>query len=544
MKLVTVAEMQAIEREANATGFNYEMMMEHAGNGLAEVVDEVYAPRKPGGILGLVGSGNNGGDTLVALAWLASKGWRASAYLARPRPADDPLILSLLKAGGTVYREEEDPEYKQLATLLADHAVFIDGVLGTGMRLPLKPELAKTLGAVQRLLDRQADRPAVVAVDCPSGVDCDTGEAAPECLPANLTVTMAAVKQGLLKFPAFKLVGDLRVVGIGLPDGGADLAAWQVIQRFVISAKKVKAILPARPLDAHKGTFGTALVVAGSVNYTGAAWLAGQAAYRIGAGLVTLAVPASLHAALAGQFPEATWLLMPEEIGVIAKEAAEVLQKPLKHVTALLVGPGFGLEDTTGEFLARLVTGGHRITRAGIGFVRPATLGGDQPAPLPPLVIDADGLKLLARIPEWPSLLPALAVLTPHPGEMAVLTGLSKEEIQADRLGVAERFSQLWGHIVVLKGAFTVVAAPDGQIAMVPVATPALARAGTGDVLAGLVVGLRAQGVEAFSAAVAAAWIHAQAGNQAAQALGSTAAVMAGDVLRAVPYVISELEQD
>ena len=127
---------------------------------------------------------------------------------------------------------------------------------------------------------------------------------------------------------------------------------------------------------------------------------------------------------------------------------------------------------------------------------------------------------------------------------MAVLTGLSKEEIQADRLGVAERFSQLWGHIVVLKGAFTVVAAPDGQIAMVPVATPALARAGTGDVLAGLVVGLRAQGVEAFSAAVAAAWIHAQAGNQAAQALGSTAAVMAGDVLRAVPYVISELEQD
>ena len=544
MKLVTVAEMQAIEREANATGFTYEMMMEHAGKGLAEVVDEVYAPRKSGGILGLVGSGNNGGDTLVALAWLASKGWRASAYLARPRPADDPLILSLLKAGGTVYREEEDPEYKQLATLLADHAVFMDGVLGTGMRLPLKPELAKTLGAVQRLLDGQADRPAVVAVDCPSGVDCDTGEAAPECLPANLTVTMAAVKQGLLKFPAFKLVGDLRVVGIGLPDGGADLAAWQVIRRFVISAEKVKAILPARPLDAHKGTFGTALVVAGSVNYTGAAWLAGQAAYRIGAGLVTLAVPASLHAALAGQFPEATWLLMPEEIGVIAKEAAEVLQKPLKHVTALLVGPGFGLEDTTGEFLARLVTGGHRITRAGIGFVRPATLGGDQPAPLPPLVIDADGLKLLARIPEWPSLLPALAVLTPHPGEMAVLTGLSKEEIQADRLGVAERFSQLWGHIVVLKGAFTVVAAPDGQIAMVPVATPALARAGTGDVLAGLVVGLRAQGVEAFSAAVAAAWIHAQAGNQAAQALGSTAAVMAGDVLRAVPYVISELEQD
>ncbi len=544
MKLVTVAEMQAIEREANAGGFTFEMMMENAGNGLAEVVNEVYTPRKSGGILGLVGSGNNGGDTLVALAWLASKGWRASAYLARPRPAEDPLILSLSKAGGKVYQEEEDPEFEQLTALLADHAILMDGVLGTGMRLPLKFEVARTLGAAQRLLVEQTDKPAVIAVDCPSGVDCDTGEAAPECLPADLTVTMAAIKQGLLKFPAFKLAGELRVVGIGLPQGGAGLAAWQVIKRSVISAEDVKAILPARPLDAHKGTFGTAVVVAGSVNYTGAAWLAGQAAYRIGTGLVTLAVPESLHAVLAGQFPEATWLLMPEEIGVIAKEAAEVLQKPLKHATALLVGPGFGLEDTTGEFLVRLVSGGQRYARAGIGFVHPATQGGDQHASLPPLVIDADGLKLLARIPEWHSLLPARVVLTPHPGEMSVLTGLSKEEIQADRLGVAERFSQLWGHIVVLKGAFTVVAAPDGQTAMIPVATPALARAGTGDVLAGLVVGLRAQGVEAFSAAVAATWIHAQAGLRAALALGSTAPVMAGDVLRAVPAIISELEQD
>jgi ADP-dependent NAD(P)H-hydrate dehydratase / NAD(P)H-hydrate epimerase len=544
MKLVTVAEMQTIEREANASGFTYEMMMENAGNGLAEVVDEVYAPRKADGVLGLVGSGNNGGDTLVALARLAFQGWRACAYLARPRPADDPLIQSLVNAGGKIYQEAEDPEFNHLATLVADHAVFMDGVLGTGMRLPLKPELAMVLGTAKRLLDEQADRPAVVAVDCPSGVDCDTGEAAPECLPAELTVTMAAVKQGLLKFPAYKLVGDLRVVGIGLPDGGANLAAWQAIRRSVISAERVKAILPARPLDAHKGTFGTALVVAGSVNYTGAAWLAGQAAYRIGAGLVTLAVPETLHSALAGQFPEATWLLMPHELGVISKEAAEVLQKPLKHATAFLVGPGFGLEDTTGEFLARLVTGGHRYPRAGIGFVHPATQGSDQPARLPPLVIDADGLKLLARIPDWPSLLPSLAVLTPHPGEMSVLTGLSKEEIQADRLGVAERFSQLWGHIVVLKGAFTVVAAPDGQTAMVPVATPALARAGTGDVLAGLVVGLRAQGVEAFSAAVAATWIHAQAGLRATITLGSTAAVLAGDVLRAIPVVISELDQN
>jgi hydroxyethylthiazole kinase-like uncharacterized protein yjeF len=157
------------------------------------------------------------------------------------------------------------------------------------------------------------------------------------------------------------------------------------------------------------------------------------------------------------------------------------------------------------------------------------------------MVIDADGLKLLARIPDWPARLPPLTVLTPHPGEMSVLTGLPKEEIQADRLGVAEKFSQQWGHVVILKGAFTVVSAPDGQTAVVPVATPALARAGTGDVLAGLVVGLRSQGVEAFPAAVAAAWIHAQAGLRSAKDLGSTTSVLAGDVLRAVPGVISDL---
>ena len=174
------------------------------------------------------------------------------------------------------------------------------------------------------------------------------------------------------------------------------------------------------------------------------------------------------------------------------------------------------MEPTTCQFLANLLT----------------------PA-LPPLVIDADGLKLLARLPDWPSRLSPQAVLTPHPGEMAVLTGLTLEEVQADRIGTAERFAHLWGHIVVLKGAFTVIASPAGKTAVIPVATPALARAGTGDVLAGLIAGLRAQGVGAFEAAAAGAWIHAQAGLRAAEKLGSTACVLAGDVLEAVAGVMS-----
>jgi ADP-dependent NAD(P)H-hydrate dehydratase / NAD(P)H-hydrate epimerase len=155
-------------------------------------------------------------------------------------------------------------------------------------------------------------------------------------------------------------------------------------------------------------------------------------------------------------------------------------------------------------------------------------------------VVDADGLKLLAQIPGWAKLLPPGTVLTPHPGEMAILTGLTKDEIQADRIGIAERFAQDWGHIVVLKGAFTVIAEPGGRTALVPVATPALARAGTGDVLAGIILGLRAQGVDGFEAAAAGAWLHAHAGLLADAALGSSASVLAGDLIEFLPEVLAE----
>ena len=543
MKLVSVAEMQEIEREANAGGLTYEMMMENAGHGLADAILEEYGYLEEGGALGLVGPGNNGGDTLVALAALAREGWKSGAYIVRPRPQKDPLVKRLVEAGGTIYQAEDDPNLESLAALLGEYGLLLDGVLGTGTRLPLKAELAKALGFVRSQVLSRNEPPCVVAVDCPSGVDCDSGEAAPECIPAEMTVTMAAVKQGLIKFPAFHLVGELKVVGIGLPEGDKTLKSWQAVNCEIIDEQRVRAILPARPADAHKGTFGTALVVAGSVNYTGAALLAGEAAYRAGAGLVTLAVPEPLYAALAGQFPEATWLILPDAVGVIAEDAVEVVRKHLERATAILIGPGFGLEEPTAAFLSQLLTSQHKPGSGKIGFIHnTASATKKQMAGFPPLIIDADGLKLLARIPDWPKHLPGTAILTPHPGEMSVLTGLSKDEIQAERLNIARKYSREWGHVVVLKGAFTVVAAPDGQTAVIPVATPALARAGTGDVLAGLIVGLLAQGVAAFPAAIAGAWIHAQAGLVAAQRIGNTASVIAGDVLGGVIDVITELE--
>ncbi len=540
MKLVTVAEMRVIEQEAETAGLSVEKMMERAGDGLADEIQILpYGSENEREALGLVGSGHNGGDTLLALAHLAADGWRTRAYLVNRKADGDELVERLKKEGGEIILSENDPKCEHLSAFISTADVVVDGVLGTGIKLPLKDETAKVLAAVNTAIADLAWPPYVVAVDCPSGIDCDSGEAAPEVIPASVTVCMAAIKQGLLKFPAFELAGELRVVEIGLTD---KVKSWKQIKHFVADDELVEDILPPRPADSHKTTFGTALVVAGSINYTGAALLAGKAAYRIGAGLVQMAVPGPLHAALAGHFPEATWILLPQEMGVISESAADVLAKNLERATALLIGPGLGSEDTTGDFLENVLQGKNTLRRPSgrIGFVQSGEAkSAEKAALLPPLIVDADGLRHLAKIAGWPKLLPPDTILTPHPGEMAALTGLEKDEIQKDRLNTALKFASEWAQVVVLKGAFTVIAAPDGRSTTIPVASSALAHAGTGDVLAGLIAGLRAQGVDAYEAAVAGAWVHAEAGLYAAEKIGSEASVLAGDVLEAVADVLS-----
>jgi NAD(P)H-hydrate epimerase len=538
MKLVTVSQMQAIEKEADANGLTYDQMMENAGQGLADIIFDLFEDDTETEIVGLVGPGNNGGDTLVALSELAQEGWKAKAYLIK-RKKDD-LVRRFTGAGGEVI--SGDNAFEQLAEAIGNADVMLDGVLGTGVKLPLKKDVAEFLAEVNNVLDGLDEYPLVVAVDCPSGVDCDSGEIADEAIGADLTVTMAAVKQGLLKLPAFEYVGDLEVVDIGLP---GDLPSWNNLNLDVAEEDSVAALFPERPLSSHKGTFGTALIAAGSINYTGAAMLAGEAAYRVGVGLVTMAVPSPVHAALAGRFLEATWVLLPHEMGVIASGAAEVLAKNFERASALLIGPGFGSENATREFIENLLEAKYSAKRTAqrIGFVRQETEKPEESnSKLPPLVIDADGLKFLAQIKDWHTKIPGPAILTPHPGEMAVLTNLTKEYINEGRQEIASQYAKSWGHVVVLKGAFTVVAAPDGRATVIPVASPALARAGTGDVLAGIIVGLRAQGLEAYEAAVAGAWIHAQAGLYAAEDLGTTASVLATDVLNSISDVLSDLE--
>jgi hydroxyethylthiazole kinase-like uncharacterized protein yjeF len=258
-----------------------------------------------------------------------------------------------------------------------------------------------------------------------------------------------------------------------------------------------------------------------------------------------MAIPAPLHPVLAGHFPEATWILLPHEMGAISENALEVLVDNMGSGSALLLGPGLGLEETTAKFIMQLIVN-NKNTNIGtkrIGFL-PNEIEQDtsrKQKVLPPMVVDADGLKLLAKISGWFDILPAPGILTPHPGEMSLLTSLSIEEIQADRINIARKYSILWGHVIVLKGAFTVIASPDGKTTTIPIATSALAHAGTGDVLAGLITGLRAQGMEAYNAAIVGTWIHARAGLIASELQGNTATVLAGDILDCIADVMNEI---
>ena len=216
MKLVTVSQMKAIEKEADANGLTYDQMMENAGQGLAEAIQDLPIEEGDREIFGLVGAGNNGGDTLVALSHLAANGWQVRAYLVKRK--NDALVKRLKDVGGEITSLDDDENFASLTGFLQTASILLDGVFGTGIKLPLKEDVADVLAHALTILEEADEPPFVVAVDCPSGMDCDTGEAADECIPADLTVTMAAVKQGMLKLPAYELVGDLQVVDIGLPD--------------------------------------------------------------------------------------------------------------------------------------------------------------------------------------------------------------------------------------------------------------------------------------------------------------------------------------
>jgi NAD(P)H-hydrate epimerase len=510
--------MIAIEKAANQAGIAYETMMENAGKGLADWVYKHLDCKR--GVVGLVGSGNNGGDTLIALTQLATRGIRTVAGLVRPRE-EDHLIARYQARGGALIDLTSAQNISYLEAALSPGAILLDGMLGTGFRLPLHGDLLEVMERVQQAVQR-CDGIRVIAVDCPSGVDCDTGEASEVSLGASHTLTMAAVKQGLLKPPAHQLAGDIQGVDIGI--GDLDRYLDDPVPAM-IGVDLAREQLPERPATGHKGTFGTALVIAGSRPFTGAAYLAGKAAYRAGCGLVNMAVLPPVQQSLAGRLIEAVWTPLLELGGGYDPKGAAVLAEPLSKADALAIGPGWGLQASNRDFLSALLT---QV---------------NETHPDLPVVVDADGLKLLAEIPDWWLKLPPGTILTPHPGEMAILTGRTIADIQADRWAVACHYAKAWGATLVLKGALTVIGFPNGKLFVNPISDSALGTAGSGDVLTGVLCGLMAQDVSAPNAAVLGVWLHGRAGQLAHEKLGVPESVTALDILKALPQALGETKK-
>lgn len=506
MKIVSVAQIQAIEKEADKSGVSYQKMMENAGQGVAKWIYECF-PRIPN-VVGLIGSGNNGGDTLVALTLLSKWGFRTAGFLAKKREEDD-LVNRYIEYGGGLIDISEGENFDYLNSAVLPETVVLDGILGTGLKLPLRGQLADVMVKVYQLVE---NRPgvSVVAVDCPSGTDCDTGEASEVTLTADRTLTMAAVKQGLLFHPARQKSGQIHIIDIGIGD------ITQYISMplpEMITKDLVLDYLPDRPATGHKGTFGTCLVIAGTPSFTGAAYLAGKAAYRGGCGLVHVATLESVHKSLSGQLVEAIWTILPDLNGYYDPSGEGLLRDKITQVDSLVLGPGWGLSDSNEQFLEKLLD----------------IIPGDLPT-----VFDADGLKLLKRLPNWWKSLPKQTILTPHPGEMSILTDLEVSYIQSNRWEVAKEFAEKWGVTLLLKGAETVIADKTGLLWINPVSEPALATAGSGDVLSGLIGGLLAQGLSSERAAVTSAFLHSQAGILAKVLAGTDVSVTAMDILDSV----------
>ena len=540
VKVFTVAQMEAAEREADAEGVSYAQMMENAGRGVAEAIMERFDVAGMQ-ILVLVGPGNNGGDGLVAGRYLAEAGAEVAFYLYRGRDTAEDENFARIEAMGLFHVNAKfDQRYRVLRLRLRATDMVVDALLGTGVDRPIGGELAKLMRQVRAgLEEREAERtagggrrtvegqkleigrletgdwglgkPMVVAVDAPSGLNCNTGALDMLAMAADLTVTFAGPKRGHFLFPGAAAVGELVVVDIGI---GPELDAVRAVDVELATASWARETMPARPMDGHKGTFGKVLVVAGSGGYWGAPVLCGRGAYRAGAGLVALAAPRAVRPVAAGLLPEATFPPAPDEEDWSA-EGARFIAGILRGYDALLVGPGLGAGAE--EFLAALLK------------------MAESP---PPLVVDADGLNALARMEGGPAQLPQGSVLTPHPGEMGRLVG--KDIVAQDRVALAREWAARWGQVVLLKGAFTVAAAPDGRCMIVPFANPLLGSAGSGDVLAGVILSLLGQGLEGFEAAVLGAYLHGLAGELARAEMGD-AGLLSGELADWLPEARRQL---
>jgi hydroxyethylthiazole kinase-like uncharacterized protein yjeF len=508
-------EMRALDQRAIAElGIPGAKLMERAGRAAAEVVVGFLGRRTTGDrrVTIVCGKGGNGGDGFVVARELARRGMKPVVLLAVPPReigGDAGGKLAALKRAGVRPLVIERDE--QATRALADADVIVDGLLGTGTR-------GAPTGLIARLIDmvNASGRP-VIALDIPSGLPADGGAPPGPAVRARLTVTFAGLKRGLVMGPGVDFAGQVRVVPIGIPV--AEISRG--VRTFVLEAADVARHFPPRSREAHKGTYGHLLIVAGSLGKTGAAALAARAALRSGAGLVTVATPGSQQPVLASLLLEAMTESLPETAThTIALAAADVVAELAESRDAVALGPGLGRDGETAEAVRRLAKDVRR-----------------------PMVIDADGLTALAEHLDILAGAAGPRCLTPHPGEMARLLGVTTAEVQRDRINAALEIATNRRVHVVLKGATSVLAAPDGTVVLNPTGNPGMASGGTGDVLTGVVGAFLARGMEPGSALQSAVYLHGLAGDVAAARIGQESLV-AGDVIEALPGAFADVTRE
>lgn len=516
MKLVSADEVRLLDRQAmEIYGVPGVVLMENAGRGAALYFDEFFHCLRPGPMLVVCGKGNNGGDGYVIARHMENLGWRAQVLcLAEPAAITGDARVNLeilLRSGGQVCYADDEGSLLPILAKMAGVRLIVDAIFGTGLAAEVKGHCAAAIDWIN------ASGAAVAAVDIPSGVDASYGRILGRAVTATCTAAFAFPKVGQMILPGISHVGEIRRIDIGMPRA---LLETVTDRHLLVDDDVAASLLPERPLAGHKGTFGHLLIVAGATGKSGAAVLAAKGGLRSGAGLVTAACPAAVHGILETQLTEAMTSPLADRDGTLSLQAFDQIVALAEGKKALALGPGLGTATETTALVRRLV--------------RHCDV---------PLVVDADALNALAgHLEVLAERKSAAVVLTPHPGEMARLCGLSATEIEADRIGVARDFAARFGVAVVLKGAATIIALGDGRVRINGSGNPGMATGGMGDVLTGVIGGLVAQGMGVAEAAVLGVYLHGAAADRLAGEKG-VAGLCAGEVADALPAVMHDLRK-
>jgi len=509
--VLDAAQMSKIDRTAiEDIGIPGVVLMENAGRGIVQAIENFLGDIAKKQIVFFCGKGNNGGDGYVVARHLHNRGAQVSVFLAgkKEKIKGDALInLKILEQMGITVKEIASTDQVSLPPRID---LVVDALLGTGVTGPV-------VGFFGELIRFMNDLGApIISVDLPSGMETDTGAVHGDCVKAEMTVTMAHLKTGLLFSPARDFAGEVVIADISVPP---EISERLKGNKFLVEADDVRSRLPKRKLDAHKTNCGTVVVFAGSVGMTGAATLTAISSLQAGAGLTKLGIPASLNPILEQKLTEVMTVPLAETNDQsISLTARDQIGELLDWAHVLAVGPGLSTHPDTVEFVKWLMT---HVTK--------------------PMVLDADGINALSGAPEMIENYRSDLIITPHPGELARLIGTPIADILKDRLNAVRQLAQQWGKIIVLKGGPTVIAAPDGNLYINSTGNPGMATGGSGDVLTGIIAGLLAQKLSPLDAALVGVYLHGRAGDLAAEDL-SQPGMIAGDISYYLPAAIKELE--